>query len=57
VCVCLLFIHLYTVAPIFTKFGTIVEDLPGDVIDILKPPKILESRKEQFFLFLKNHLP
>jgi hypothetical protein len=33
VCVGLFFIHFHTVAPVSTKFGVMVENLPGKVSD------------------------
>jgi hypothetical protein len=34
--VCLFFVHFHTVALTLTKFGKMVEDLPGEVLDTWK---------------------
>jgi hypothetical protein len=56
--VCLFFIYFRTVTPISNKFGVMVEDVHGVVIDTLKLGNVLETPKnillllapERFFL-------
>jgi hypothetical protein len=56
--ICLFFIQLHIIAPILTKFGRIVEDLPGEVSDIINHAW-LQAQANLFpncFFLKKRHL-